>query len=121
MANTTSRAVDDHFDGKAPAVRATYDRLLNALNRLGPVIEEPKKTSIHLVNASAFGGVATRKDYLILTIKSDRKLASKRFRKSEQVSANRYHYEINLATPKDVDRELMAWLKASYELSGARK
>ena len=84
---------------------------------MGPVIEEPKKTSIHLVNATALAGVATRKDYLILTLKSDRKLTSPRVHKSEQVSAKRFHHEVKLASPTEVDRELIGWLKEAYALS----
>ena len=52
--------VNEHFSGKSPAVRQTYDRLLQAIQRLGPVAEDPKKTSIHLVNHTALAGVATQ-------------------------------------------------------------
>jgi hypothetical protein len=78
--------VDDQFIGKAPNVRAVYDLLLTRLRTFGPVSEEPKKTSIHLANASGFAGVHTRKNYLILNIRSDRPLESARVSKSEQVS-----------------------------------
>jgi hypothetical protein len=98
-------------------VRQTYDRLLKAIRQIGPVIEEPKKTSIHLVNTTALAGVATRKDYLIQTIKSERTLASPRVRKTEPVSAGRYHVEAKLAAPAEVDEELVGWLKAAYTLS----
>ena len=109
--------VKQHFEGKDPAVRQTYDQLLKALKRIGPVVEDPKKTSIHLVNTTALAGVATRKDYLILTLKSDRQLASPRVFKSERTSAARYHHEVKLASPAEVDEELVGWLKAAYALS----
>ena len=109
--------VRQHFEGKEPAVRQTYDHILKALKRIGPVVEDPKKTSIHIVNTTALAGVATRQDYLILTIKSDRKLASPRVFKSEQTSAARYHHEVKLASPDEVDEELVGWLKAAYTLS----
>ena len=106
-----------HFEGKAPVVREIYDRLLEAVKSFGPVTEEPKKTSIHIVNRTALIGVATRKEYLILTVKSDRPLTSPRIHKSEQVSARRFHHEIRLSSPADVDSELIGWLKSAYELS----
>ena len=109
--------VASHFTGKAPAVRAVYDRLLRAARALGPVKEEPKKTSIHLVRASAFAGVATRKDSLILTLKSQADIASPRIHKRERASANRWHVEIRLRDPKEVDAELKGWLKRSVEMS----
>ena len=109
--------VQSHFTGKAPIVRQIYDQVLKAVRKMGPVIEEPKKTSIHLVNSTALVGVATRKDYLILTLKSDRKLNSPRIHKSEQASARRFHHEVKLTSPADVDSELIGWLKEAYALS----
>ncbi len=47
-------------------MRSIYDRILAESRKFGSVIEEPKKTSIHLVNKSAFAGVVTRKNTLIL-------------------------------------------------------
>ena len=110
-------AVESHFAGKDPTVRKIYDQLLKQSRRFGSITEDPKKTSIHLVNKTAFAGVATRKNALILTIKSDQKLTSPRIHKSEQTSAHRFHHEIKLTSPKDIDAELTAWLRAAFELS----
>jgi hypothetical protein len=110
--------VDSHFQGKDVTVRHIYDRLLMATGKFGPVAEEPKKTSIHLINRTAFAGVVTRKSALVLTIKSDRKLSSPRIHKSEQTSANRFHHEVKLTSPAEVDAELVQWLKVAYALSG---
>ena len=110
-------SVSAHFDGREPTTRKIYDRLLQASGKFGPVIEDPKKTSIHLVNKTAFAGVATRKSAIVLTIKSDRKLASPRIHKSEQTSARRFHHEVKLTSPAEVDAELTGWLKSAYELS----
>ena len=109
--------VNSHFEGKDTAVRQIYDRLLQASGKFGPVAEEPKKTSIHLMNQTAFAGVATRKSALVLTIKSDRKLSSPRIHKSEQTSARRFHHEVKLTSPAEVDSELVRWLKDAYALS----
>lgn len=110
--------IDSHFANKDPVVRQIYDCLFAQLATIGPVIAEPKKTSIHLNNVSALAGVATRKSYLLLNIKSDRKLDSPRIHKSEQISASRFHHEVKLTQAADVDAELMGWLQAAYNLSG---
>ena len=109
--------VSSHFEGRAPVVFQIYKQVLKSLRQFGPIIEDPKKTSIHLVNSTAAAGVATRKEHLILTLKSDRKLTSPRIYKSEQVSAKRFHHEVKLTSPSDVDDELAGWLKEAYELS----
>ncbi len=111
-------AVKAHFENKDPIVRQIYDHLLKHSRRFGPIVEDPKKTSIHLNNATAFAGVATRKNAIILTIKSDRDLDSPRIHKSEQTSARRFHHEVKLTAPTDVDAELIRWLKAAYLMSG---
>ena len=109
--------VTSHFEGKDPVVFQIYKQILKSLRKHGPIIEEPKKTSIHLVNASAAAGVATRKGHLILTLKSDRKLSSPRIHKSEQASARRFHHEVKLSSPDEVDDELAGWLSEAYALS----
>ena len=110
--------VNDHFAGKDPVVIKIYDHLLKHTRRFGPLSEDPKKTSIHLNNVTAFAGVATRKSAIILTIKSDCDLDSPRIHKSEQTSARRFHHEVKLTAPSDVDAELIGWLKNAYALSG---
>ena len=110
--------VKTHFEGKDPVVRQIYDGLLKKSRQFGRVVEDPKKTSIHLMHATAFAGVATRKNAIILTIKSDRDLESPRIHKSEQTSARRFHHEVKLTAPADVDAELIHWLKDAYALSG---
>jgi uncharacterized protein DUF5655 len=110
-------AVKTHFQDKDKVVREIYDRLLSKVEKCGPVIEEPKKTSIHLVNRTAFAGVATRKAAINLTIKGDHELSSSRINKTEQASANRFYHEVKLTSPGEVDAELVGWLKAAYALS----
>jgi uncharacterized protein DUF5655 len=114
---TESFTIRSHFAGRDPVVQDIYDHLIKVLKECGPVAEEPKKTSIHIVNRTALAGVATRKAHLVLTIKSERNLTSRRIHKSEQASAKRFHHEVKLTSPADVDNELVGWLKAAYDLS----
>lgn len=118
MAMTSaSPTVQQHFDKCSPAISATYSRLLDAASKLGPFHEDPKKTSIHLVRKTAFAGIATRKTALILTLKSSSDIESIRIVRREQASPNRWHLEIRLEKPQQVDLELEAWLKNAYELA----
>src|SRR6478672_1834303 len=94
-----------HFAKSDPAVLATYRRLLDAARALGPVTEDPKKTSVHLVRRTAFAGVATRHSALILTLKSASDIRNPRIVRREQTSANRWHVELRLEQPAQVDRQ----------------
>jgi hypothetical protein len=111
-------SISAHFENKEPVVKSIYDRILNESRKFGAVIEEPKKTSIHLVNKSAFAGVATRKNALILNIKSAAPIRHARVAKSEQLSASRFHQAVKLTSPDDVDSVLVGWLKDAYAISG---
>jgi len=113
----TPTTVDHLFVKSAPSVRATYTEILKAAKRFGAVRVEPKKTSIHFVRRTAFAGVATRKDAVILTLKSGADVSSSRIGKHERVSANRWHLEVRLEAPSEVNREIVGWLRAAYELS----
>jgi hypothetical protein len=111
-------SVSQHFENKDPVVKSIYDRILQESRTFGQVIEEPKKTSIHLVNKSAFAGVTTRKNALLLNIKSATPIKHARIAKSEQLSAKRFHQEVKLTSPDDVDSDLVGWLKEAYAISG---
>src|SRR6185436_11763304 len=106
-----------HFDGRSAEVSKIYESILAVARSFGPINEDPKKTSIHLTNRTAFAGIQTRRDYVILTVKSAHDITSDRISKREQTSANRWHLELKLQTRKDVDSELTAWLRDAYELS----
>ena len=115
---TNTFTINDHFADKDPSVRVLYDKLLEILNTFGPIIEEPKKTSIHLVRKSALAGVETRKSYLLLNIKSDHKIDNPRILKTDQPSANRFHHKFKIESLDDFDMELEGWLKEAYLISG---
>jgi predicted transport protein len=110
-------AVAAHFKGREPLVREIYDRLVDAAKQFGPVKEEPKKTSIHLARKTAFAGVATRRDALILTLKSTADIRSPRIIKRDQASANRWYLEVKLTDPKQVDKQIAAWLERAIDIS----
>ena len=114
----TQFTVSQHFEGRDPIVKSIYDRILKESHKFGKVLEEPKKTSIHLVNKSAFAGIATQKAALVLNIKSAAPITDVRIRKSEQLSTSRFHQEVKLTSPAEVDDLLIGWLKAAYLLSG---
>jgi hypothetical protein len=110
--------VRSHFERSSAAVAETYDTIVREAKRFGKVREEPKKTSIHLTRRTAFAGVAVQRAALILTVKSDGDIKSTRVRKREQVSANRWHIEVKLTMPAEVDAQVRGWLQRAYSLAG---
>src|SRR3954447_22947948 len=99
-----------HFTGKAPVVRQIYDRLIDTAARLGPVRQDAKKTSIHLMRRTAFAGIATRGDGIVLTLKSRSDIRSRRIVKREQASPTRWYLNVKLTAPQQVDDQVAGWL-----------
>jgi Domain of unknown function (DUF5655) len=69
------------------------------------------------VNRTAFAGVATRRNALVLTIKAENDIRDPRIEKHQRVSARRWYVDLRLASPGDVDGQVVAWLRAAYEMS----
>jgi Domain of unknown function (DUF5655) len=106
----------DALSAASPVARVLYEELLHALAPLGTFETEVKKTSIHLVRSSAFAGVHPRKQHLLITIKAAAPIPSGRIVKTEQVSKNRWHLDVNVAVAGDIDAELLGWLRAAYAI-----
>jgi hypothetical protein len=96
-----------------------YDELIVRLGNFAQFDIENKKTSLHVVHGRAFLGVHPRKDGLLLNIVTAEPLASTRIKKTERVSANRYHNEIDVTSVQDLDKELLAWIEQAYGLTAA--
>ncbi len=97
--------------------KVLYAKLLDLLNSIGNYEVEVKKTSLHIVNGRAFLGVHPRSKGLLINIVLSEPVDSKRLKKSERVSANRYHNEIVISDVEDIDSEVIDWLKEAYALT----
>ena len=107
-----------HFANRPPEVRALYDRLLATARKWGVVLEAPNTGSIHLVRETVFAGVAPRRDGLLVSFKSTKDFDSSRIVKRERPSTKRWYLYVKLTSPTDLDREVVGWLAASWEMSG---
>jgi hypothetical protein len=106
---------------KNEASTAVYRALLGIVLNLENVSVEEKKTCVHLVTGSgAFLGVHPCKNGLRLTIPLARSLHEDRIVKCEQVSARRFHNEVDLQGGC-LDPELVQWIAEAHSLKAAVK
>lgn len=94
-----------------------YSKLLEKLNQLGEYEVETKQTSLHITHGRAFLGVHPRKDALLLNVVTSEPIVSERLKKTERVSANRYHNELIVSDVQQYDDELLNWLTEAYQLT----
>lgn len=113
-----SHTIAEHFVGRSPHVREIYNMIVATASEFGSVKEDPKKTSIHLNRRSAFAGIATRREFLILTVKAKADIDDPRIAKSEQASAKRWYHYMKIKNTCEIDHGLIWLLRDSYEISG---
>jgi uncharacterized protein DUF5655 len=68
------------------------------------------------VRSVGFADVHPRKSSFSLNIRADYPVESPCIAKSEQVSKNRFHNELKLTSPGEIDAELLGWLQDAYAL-----
>lgn len=99
-----------------PVSASIYDALLQYLNTLGEYSVEKKKSSLHITKQRAFLGVHPRSNGLLLNIVTEKPLRDAVIKKTEQVSANRYHNEMVLADASELSSKVKGWIAEAYQL-----
>ena len=99
-----------------PSLQRVYAHPLKAVRALGPVVEERGERSVLLRSRGGFLGVHPKRDGLDLQIVTDHAIRAGRITKVDTVSARRFHVHVRLVSKKDVDAELLGWLRDAYDL-----
>lgn len=115
-ATSSTELVDVQYGGKKSGLRPIYDALVGKVNKLGKDIElAPKKAYVSLRRNKQFGlvqpSMATRVD-LGLNLKGVKPAG--RLEASGSFNSMCTH-RVRLESVKDVDKEVVGWLKQAYE------
>lgn len=107
-----------YLTNKNPILGDILEKLLEILDNVtdGQYIIEKKKTSLHVVAKSAFLGIHFMKDKLRLNIVLDHELTNELVRKVDKISANRFHNELDIDNPNQLDKEIESFIKNAYIL-----
>lgn len=84
---------------------------------------DPKQTCVHVTAGKggvAYAGLHPRKNAMLLNIRLHEPLTSKRLRKVDQISKNRFDCEVILSSEADVDAEIIGWLQNAYRVAAQR-
>lgn len=118
MAESTDAAIERVFARSEPEVRALARALIGRALALPGAVVDPKGTCLHLNHRVAFAGLHPRKTALFLNLRTSAPIDSPRIRRHEQASANRFHNEMLVASPGEIDDELIGWIAAAHALAG---
>ena len=108
--------LDEHFKGREPDVVATFERLLAAARKNGPVTVLPEKTRIAFQVRMSFAAFTLRKRWVDGHVVLARRLESPRFRRIEYISPRNQVHVFRLHQPEEVDAEVEAWLAEAYSV-----
>ncbi len=100
-----------------PNLRPVFDMLAAAASGLGPVVIQARKTYVSLVSPRrTFARIQpTTRNRVDLGLRLERKTPVGRLRPSKMHETMRF--QISLATPAEVDAEVMTWLQRAYDQS----
>ena len=112
--------LESHFARKSPAIRALFEAVLAAIERIGPVIVLPEKTRIAFQTRMSFAQVTPRMKWLDGHLVLARRLEHPRFRKVETISARNHVHHFRLTTQADIDPEFVGLLREAYGVGEQR-
>jgi hypothetical protein len=108
--------LDEHFKGREPDVVATFERLLAAARKNGPVTVLPEKTRIAFQARMSFAAFTLRKRWVDGHVVLARRLENARFRRIDYISPRNQVHVFRLQEPLEVDAEVEAWLAEAYSV-----
>ena len=107
--------LDQHFEGRPPALRAAFDALVAAAEANGPVTVNATKSRITLQVRMRFAAVEPRRDHLRAHLVLKRRIEHLRL-VVEHLEPGYYLHRFTLTRPADVDDELTAWVAEAYRV-----
>jgi len=109
--------VDGLYTGPKAELRPIHDKLMNAIEKFGEFEIAPKKGYVSLRRKKQFAmiGPATQTRVEVgLNIKGVKSTA----RLVEQPAGGMCQYKVNVTDAKEVDKELIGWLKQAFDNAG---
>ncbi len=108
--------IDKHFSGDRSSWRKPYDQLVKKISNFGPdVTVSPTNSYISILrNGKKFAIVQMTSDRLDIGIKCKGVASGGRFEKSGAWN-NRVTHRVRIEDPKEIDAEVISWLRQAYD------
>lgn len=124
-AKAASATTDDPlaaiYTGPKAHLRALHDKLIAAIDKFGDYETAPKKAYVSLRRKKQFAmiGPATKDQIEIgLNAKDLPVSGDTAARLKPQPAGSMCNYKLRLSTAKEIDKQVVAWLKAAFEAAG---
>ncbi len=110
-------AVNEIYAGPKAALRPIHEKLMAEITKFGPFEIAPKKGYVSLRRKKQFAmiGPATKTR---VEVGLNMKGVAATARLIEMPAGKMCQYKVNLADSKEVDKELISWIKQAYDSAG---
>ncbi len=108
---------DEIYSGAKAELRPLHDKVMAAIARFGPFEISPKKTYLSLRRKKQFAMVGPGSKGR-LEVGLNMKGVPATARLAEQPAGGMCQYKVFLSNAKEMDKELLAWLKQAYDAAG---
>jgi ABC-type tungstate transport system permease subunit len=108
--------VEKHFVKTLPSVQQLYNQLIQQVENFGVIRIASVKNAILISNRTTFLACKLSKTYLTLEFFLDHEEDLFPVYKTVRISKRRVVHFMKLQSEEELDSQLLAWLKASYEL-----
>jgi hypothetical protein len=115
-------SVEQFLEGKGDQARELFDEFERLIVACGPYEVAPAKTRVAFVGRVRFAGVNSISDRgMTIAFGLSRPLRHPRIRKIEDYGGGWYGHWMRIASPTELDDELLGWLRESYHQMGLQE
>jgi hypothetical protein len=106
--------LEDYFATGPPHERPVFEAVMAHLATLGPVHVEPVSVGIMLKRAGRFAELRPMTRWVALSFSLPRRATHRTIVRKVEQYHGRYHHVANVASPDDLDEDLLDLLTESY-------
>ena len=114
---STDAVLDEIYSGLKAAFRPIHEKLMKEINEFGEFEIVPKKGYVSLRRKKQFAMIGPKTNTRF-EVGINAKDFKKNARLREQPKGSMCNYIVHLTDAKDVDAEMIAWLKSAFEGAG---
>lgn len=111
------QVLDEIYSGAKAHMRPIHEKLMNEINKIGEFEVAPKKGYISLRRKKQFVMIGPKTNTRF-EVGINAKDLTKNVRLWEQPKGSMCNYIVNVTDAKEVDSELISWIKSAYEGAG---
>ena len=105
------------FDKRPPGLKKLFDKIESEVKKFGEYREETVRPDvIFFKTKSTFLGIKVKKDHLEIEFFLEKLEYKPPVSKYLQTSKNRVVHLVPVDQPEDINKQLIAWIKRSYDL-----